>query len=125
MAGECSLECRPEDIIGSRRGGYHLKEWVDARVAGAEPEAKAAAPRAEAPPVQPAEEIGGPELNERQTWILEQVRKGVQLKRQDIIRHTKVNRSTINRDIKELRDQGLIKTHTNGYYAVANVIKAQ
>jgi vacuolar-type H+-ATPase subunit H len=116
MVEECSLECGQEDIIGSGGGSYHLKEWVDARVAGVEPEAKAAAPRAEAAPALPPKGTGEPELNERQAWILEQVRKGVQLKRQDIIRHTKKNRSTINRDIKELREAGLVGTHPDGHY---------
>jgi CheY-like chemotaxis protein len=125
MASECSLECGPEDIIASGGGGYHLKEWVDARVEGAEPEAKAPALRAEISPVQPAKKAGEPEFTERQAWILDQLRTGVELKRQHIIRHTKKNRSTINRDLMDLRKRGLIETHPNGYYFLAKMRDAQ
>ncbi len=117
LAEHCGLECGLRDIIGSGGGGYHLKEWVDARVAGAE--AKAAAPGAKATPAAPRKGAADPQFNERQAWILGQLRKGVHLRRPDIIRHTKKNRSTVNRDIKGLRDAGLIETHADGYYVAS------
>lgn len=111
LAEERNLACGRYDIIASK-GGYHFTEWMDVRVAG-EPE----------PPkgnrtsaCNSAETDGAPALNDRQTWILEQLDQGVELRHKDIVRHTRKNRSTINRDLKELRDRGLITTHEDGYY---------
>ncbi|MGE4159159.1 MAG: ArsR family transcriptional regulator [Planctomycetota bacterium] len=55
-------------------------------------------------------------MNGRQSWILAQIEKGVPLRLKDIISHTRKNRSTINRDLKELRQRGLVGLHGEGYY---------
>ena len=41
---------------------------------------------------------------------------GVPLRNKAIVKHTGKDRSTINRDLKELRDRGMIETHPEGYY---------
>ena len=65
------LECGRYDIIASK-GGYHFTEWMDVRLAD-EP----ATPKPE-PPLSktPAKAPSGPDLNERQKWILEQIDRG-------------------------------------------------
>lgn len=115
-----SLACGRYDIIASK-GGYHFTEWMEVRVDG-EPE----------PPKdyrtsahKSAETDGGPALNDRQTWILEQLDQGIELRHKDIVRHTRKNRSTINRDLKELRDRGLITTHVDGYYVRVQSAKSK
>lgn len=61
---------------------------------------------------------GGPRMNDRQTWILEQIDRGIQLCQKDVITHFRrdKNASTIKRDLKQLRDGGKIETHPDGYY---------
>ena len=60
----------------------------------------------------------GPRLNDRQTWILEQIDKGVRMSQKDVIAHFRrdKNASTIKRDLKQLRDGNLIETHPDGHY---------
>ena len=57
-------------------------------------------------------------LNDRQRRILEEIDGGAELRQKDVIamfrRHW--NPSTVKRDIKGLRDAGLIETHADGYY---------
>ena len=55
-------------------------------------------------------------LNERQEWILGEIERGVRLELRDIVRHARMNRSTANRDLKELRERGLIALHDEGHY---------
>ena len=141
LLAERGLECGRYDIVGNSAGGYHFTNWMTVRVAGSsedEPGETGNEPRE--PKNEPAEtgrepvslknetgnetnepdrEADGP-LNERQQWILEQVRKGTLLRLKDVIPHFHKNRSTINRDLHDLRKRGLIRTDENGYYLSAN-----
>lgn len=115
-----NLACGRYDIIVSK-GGYHFTDWMEVRIAG-EPET----PKADRAPARKATETdGAPALNDRQTWILGQLDEGVELRHKDIVRHTRKNRSTINRDLKELRDRGLITTHVDGYYVRVQSAKSK
>ncbi|NLE58450.1 MAG: response regulator [Planctomycetes bacterium] len=111
------LECGRYDIIASK-GGYHFTEWMDVRLAD-EP----ATPKPE-PPLSktPAKAPIGPRLNDRQTWIMEQIDNGIQLRQKDVIAHFRRDKtpSTIKRDLKQLRDGKLIETHPDGYYVLAS-----
>jgi hypothetical protein len=111
MASECGLECGPQDIIASGGGGYHFTEWMIVREAGAEP----GEPETAAEP----EENDGP--NKRQRRILEAIDGGEELRQKDVIAmfRRNWNPSTVKRDIKGLRDAGLIETHPDGYYVRA------
>lgn len=108
MANECGLECGSQDIIATGGGGYHFTEWMVVREAGAD--------------AQLPEEAGEPEeddgLNERQRKILEAIDSGEELRQKDVIAmfRRNWNPSTVKRDIKGLRDAGLIETHPDGYY---------
>lgn|GEM_PF-3841271 len=95
-------------------GGYHFTDWMDVRVAG-QPEPQRANP---APTVKLAKADGAAVLNDRKKWILEQIEKGVRISQKDVIAHFRreKNPSTIKRDLKELREEGLIATHEDGYY---------
>ena len=77
-----------------------------------EPDQPANEPKNE--PVEPAREL----LNERQEWILEQIDAGARLRQKQVIDHFRRDKtpSTIKRDLKDLRDRGLIATHSDGHY---------
>ena len=108
---EKNLDCGLCDIVDSGNGGYHFTEWMDVRVDGVPAPEPAA--RAEK---EPAGEPALSSLNSRQKWVLEQIEAGVKLRLADIIRHAKVNRSTVNRDLGPLRKAGLIRLCEAGYY---------
>ena len=105
------LKCDKQDIVASGNGGYYFTEWMDVHIAGSETH------ETDEPANGPTESI----MNNRQKWILEQLDKGVELHRKDIVRQTRKNRSTVNRDLKDLRDAGIIEMHRDGYYVRASV----
>lgn len=110
-------ECGPLDILAGGHGGYRFTEWMDVRVVGSQAHEPAEVRREPAhepdePPCAPGDEP----LNERQQWILAQVDKGERLRIKDIVRGTEKNRSTVNRDLKDLRRRGLIALHGDGHY---------
>lgn len=108
LAEHRHLDCGPEDIICSTRG-YHLAAGVTVKIVDTEN------PKT-VEPIREPENEPAVSLNERQQWIMSQLDKGVELRLPEIIRHTKKNRSTVNRDLKELRTKGLLTTHGKGYY---------
>ncbi|NOT02383.1 MAG: DeoR family transcriptional regulator [Phycisphaerales bacterium] len=58
-------------------------------------------------------------LNDRQHWVLEQLRAGGKLQRQDIEKHFRVAEKTAKRDLSDLVSRGLIvfeRTPPPGYY---------
>ena len=123
LAEHCGLECGREDIIASGGGGYHFTEWMTVRVAGSqahEPDEPRHEPVRE--PNEPANEPSEPTiekgLNDRQHRILAEIDKGTQLRQKDVIAmfRRNFNPSTVKRDLKGLRDRGLIKTHSDGYF---------
>lgn len=64
-------------------------------------------------------------LNERQRWILAQIQNGTRRTTRDIAHHFRheFNRSTIGRDLKTLRERGLIVTHADGHYVARGLAK--
>lgn len=118
LAEARGLACDRYDIIDSK-GGYHFTEWMDVRMAG-DPVVQDAEPALTEIPA--ASDASAPVLNDRQKWVLEQIDNGQCLHQKDVITHFKRDRkrsfhpSTIKRDLKQLREHGLIETHPNGYY---------
>ncbi len=104
LAQHRQLDCGRYDIIGRGGGGYHLTDCMRVRVDGAQ----AAKP----------EEPGPLSVNERQQWVLDQIDQGERISQKNAIAHFRRqwNASTIKRDLKALRDVGLIETHPDGYY---------
>ena len=60
-------------------------------------------------------------LNDRQREILKKIDRGADLRQKDVIAmfRRNWNPSTVKRDIKGLREMGLIETHPDGYYVRA------
>jgi DNA-binding response OmpR family regulator len=109
-----ALDCGRYDIVAKGGGGYHFTDWMDVRVGGEDAAEHDESGRE--PDRETDKPKSWPALNDRQKWILEQLAQGVQLRHRDIVRHTRKNRSTINRDLKNLRGRGLITTHAEGHY---------
>jgi hypothetical protein len=118
------VACRADDLIRSDEQGYYLREWITFRDASAaahkhvspgrdslalpgrsSDEGEACA--ADATGVV-ASEAGRANLNERQAWILAQLRRGLQLRRTDFEWQFKVHARTAKRDLAELNQRGLI-----------------
>ena len=112
MKRECGLECKRYDVLDSRSGGYHFTRWLSVQVVG-----------------EWAVELGlvaeedvieeqAPRVNERQQWVLDQIDVGRKLKQKDVLAHfdRDCNASTVKRDLKGLREAGLIKTGKGGFF---------
>ncbi|MCC6909253.1 MAG: DeoR family transcriptional regulator [Phycisphaerales bacterium] len=59
--------------------------------------------------VVPGDNDGVPGVNERQQWILDELRAGTDLRRGDIESRYKCSAKTAKRDLAELRERGLIE----------------
>ncbi len=108
MESECSLECGKYDVIARGGGGYHLTEWMVVTGLGVETE---------------KDDDESPSscdnaLTVRQRMIMEKITAGERLRQKDVIGMFRLDfsPSTVKRDIKALRDMGLIATHQDGYY---------
>lgn len=117
MASCMHLDCGVFDVIGSTRGGgYHFTENIEVRILGATPVLTPEAVTKPEPP--PVPEL--PNLNPRQRWIVAQIALGSDLRQKTVIEHFRreANASTIKRDLKELRDMGVIVTKEDGTYSL-------
>ncbi|MCL2645566.1 MAG: response regulator [Phycisphaerales bacterium] len=112
---EQNLTCGMHDVIMSRDRGYRLHPHITLRqnLPPTEinsptlftPPTTAASPLAEAPPL--VDENN--ELTARQQWILAELRSGTKIRRSDVEARFKCSDKTAQRDIGELREQGLIE----------------
>ncbi len=115
-----NIECGDHDVIQSGGRGYRLNQWIEVRHNGTDPrltEPDAASPCGEA--TDRAIEGGSDQLNERQLWILDELRAGVKLRRSDIETRFKCSAKTAKRDLIDMREQGLIAFEMKpapGYY---------
>jgi len=117
------LDCGRNDIIQNFAGGYHFREWMKVRVIGTWAATLGVEPVSESS-VELAGvccktvECAGLPLNQRQQWIISQVDNGAQLTMSDIVKHfrSECDRSTVGRDLRVLRELGVLETHINGYY---------
>lgn len=117
MATHLHLECGRYDVIGDPKGGgYHFTSVLDVRIMDASGSTDPSS--ALVPAGKDAANGGSPELNRRQCWILDQIDQGAELRQKALIDHFRrdVNASTIKRDLKDLRDRGLILTGPQGHY---------
>ena len=129
VLGRRGIACGPDDVILSGGGGpgYRLKEWITVRngcgdiagtsggdIAGSCGDSAGTcgdtnvsdvpAPRANVP----ASPANVP-LNDRQHWVLDQLRQGTQLERTQVEKHFAIGSKTAKRDLADLTDRGLIE----------------
>jgi DNA-binding transcriptional ArsR family regulator len=115
MASCLDLDCGLYDVIGNTKGGgYHLTESIDAVVFEDEASPVIGAATGPMPQVEPPSECM--HLNERQRWILDQIASGGQVSQKTVIEHFRraLGPSTVKRDLKDLRERGLIVTDEQG-----------
>ena len=100
-----SLVCDNESLIRNDEQGYYLREWIS--VAGEQTTWPVERGTTEAA-----------RLNERQEWILKELRRGVKLERAMIERRFDVHSRTAKRDLAELGGRGLVVYGADGWKAV-------
>lgn len=105
MLNHVNLDCGKFDVIAEPKGGgYHFPDWIEIVIDG-ENEVDTA--------------IDDPQTaNSIQTWILQQIDDGEKVKLKDVLTEFSRTRSQsqIKRDIKEMRDQGIIESDGNSCY---------
>ena len=111
------IECGPFDILLTEYEGYHFADNMDIRVVNSNDQsvpAKAQGKATETAAGLPSDPVLR-RLNDRQRWVLEQIDQKKKLRHKDIVQKMQV-RSTVNRDLKKLRELKLIRLHEDGYY---------
>lgn len=119
------LNCGKQDVIISGGPGYRFNPWIkiderDGDVVGTCRDSDMSDVPAPRPNV-PATSANVP-LNDRQHWVLEQLRAGIELKRQDIEKRFCVTEKTAKRDLSDLVGRGLVafeRTPRPGHYRLA------
>lgn len=116
LESQRGLACGRYDILDSRGGGFHFTRWMRVKVIGDWARALDIEPWTEDSPPAPTPANDG--LNERQRWLVDELTNGAQLTQKDVLFHfrNKLNASTIKRDLKALRERGLLGTDDAGYY---------
>lgn len=119
------LRCKKNDVIESGGPGYRFNQWIrieerDGDIAGTCGDRDRS--DVPAPPVNvPATPANVP-LNDRQHWVLEQLRSREKFQRRDLEQHFKVGEKTAKRDLNDLGERGLIafqRTPRPGHYTLA------
>ena len=100
-----SLVCDNESLIRNDEHGYHLREWISA----AGEQTTWAVERGT---------TGAARLNERQEWILKELRRGVKLERAMIERRFDVHSRTAKRDLAKRGGRELVAYGEEGWKAV-------
>jgi CheY-like chemotaxis protein/DNA-binding transcriptional ArsR family regulator len=120
LAIERGLECGKQDIIATRPNkGYCLQPWIEVTQENASyqgPGLHIASIEAEA---NLADENGA-DLTDRQKEILACIRQGDRPDMAALRKLTGKSRAVVNRDLKVLRDAGLIESAEDGGYVVAS-----
>lgn len=119
-----NIECGEHDVIQSGGRGYRLNEWIEVRLSEidhclTEPDGASRCGEATNGTV----EVGSDQFNERQLWILDELRAGMKLRRSDIEARFKCSAKTAKRDLTNLREQGRIAFEMKpapGYYRLAS-----
>lgn len=107
---QLNVECGDRDVIESGGRGYRLKEWIEVR------RGEGAGSSVNLDPGDNRRDMGGdpgdtnvdPGVNERQRWILDQLRDGAKLRRGDVEKQFKCSAKTAKRDLAELRERGVV-----------------
>ncbi|KAA0219680.1 MAG: response regulator [Phycisphaerae bacterium] len=132
ILGRRGIACGPDDVIVSGGPGYRLSEWIIVRngcgdiagtsgrdIAGTCGDTDVSDVPAPDDDV-PASPANVP-LNDRQHWVLDQLRQGVQLERAHLEKHFGIGSKTAKRDLSDLTDRGLIefvRTPRPGHYRI-------
>jgi len=106
---QMNIECGDRDVIQSGGSGYRLSPRIEVRRGGELGPSSNNDPGVEGRVTRddPGDMGGVSGVNDRQRWILDQLRAGLELRRSDVERRFKCSPKTAKRDLAELRDRGL------------------
>lgn len=126
---QLNVECRDQDVIQSGGSGYRLNPWIEVRQGGKPGSSSDHDPgdNSGVIPDDPGDTSDDPGVNERQRWILEQLRAGVELRRGDVERRFKCSPKTAKRDLAELRERSLtefVPKPAPGHYRLVDANQA-
>lgn len=110
--------CGTNDVVMSREQGYRLNPHITVRHGLALAEAAPAAEPAAAATIAEEDE----RLNERQRWVLAELGRGSEVRRNDVEARFKCSSKTAKRDLVELREAGRIEwveSPRPGHYRLA------
>jgi FixJ family two-component response regulator len=130
LRDEANILCDRQDVIQSGGRGYRLADWIEVVDQGAgtsqgharghcrdiEGTSRGHVPSSKANVPSAAPDVP---LNDRQHWVLEQLRSGAKVQRDVLQKRFKIVPKTAKRDLAELRKRGLIefvRTPRPGYY---------
>ena len=123
LLNHLGIEVKRDDVLVNDAQGYHLNERITVERRDTSPDVPDMAPDVTA--VSPCHGPGlspvTPEFNERQEWILAELRKGTQLRRRMVEERFRVSGRTAKRDFAALRKQGLIayvRSPSPGHYVL-------
>lgn len=129
MMARRGLKCGKQDVIMSGGPGYRLNPCIkveerDGDIAGSCRDIAGTCGDTDVSDVParksdvPASRANVP-LNDRQHWVLDKLRQGVQLERAELEKHFGIGSKTAKRDLSDLTDRGLIefaRTPRPGHY---------
>lgn len=98
--GKQGIEATARDLLDHDEQGYFLRDWIVVRDAD-QPSSPCSVPHGDVP--------AGSDWNERQEWILEQLRRGDTVERVMVEREFDVAEKTAKRDLAELVRYGMIR----------------
>jgi len=111
LRDKLEIECDTNEIIQHDGAGYRYPEWIRDRDSGSEPEVGTVA------------ESKGDALNERQGWVLQELRCGERVQLATLERKLDVRERTAKPDLAELVRRGMIefvRAGREGYYRIVH-----
>ncbi len=120
-----SIACGPDDVILSGGPGYRLRDWITVQDAGGDGAGTCGDMKVSDVPAPTANVPASPPnvpLSDRQHWVLEQLREGVELTRDQVEKQFGIGPKTAKRDLTDVAKRGLIefaRTPRPGHYRLA------
>ncbi|MCC6909250.1 MAG: HTH domain-containing protein, partial [Phycisphaerales bacterium] len=120
---QLNIECGDQNVIQSGGRGYRLNERIEVRFNAGDRPATDPGGSDEFGAADGAMGGSSLEFNERQQWILDELRAGAELRRRDIETRFNCSTKSAKRDLADLREQGLIAFEAKpvpGYYRLCS-----
>jgi len=113
MKEEANIEFGLEDLIKTGSHGYQLSEKVTVRRLGRGIKVTTIKEKG----AEPVYMLGGLRLNQRQRWILEELKSGIQLRRINVMKKFNISAATAKRDISVMGEYiEFVGPSRGGYY---------
>lgn len=119
------ISCGPDDVILSGGPGYRLRDWITVQDAGGDGAGTCRDMKVSDVPAPTANVPASPAnvpLSDRQHWVLDQLRSGLELTRDQVEKQFGIGPKTAKRDLADVAKRGLIefvRTPRPGHYRLA------